>query len=195
LKPLISLIFLCSTFPLFAQGNLIVKDSGGNPIGIPVSLDLRNYDQVTVFAADGTLISLYANDGRMGFTSLYGYFVSQDCTGPEYSDYHYKSLAPRLILLFGDFLPGVVARLPATPATKDVLIKSSRSPSGCGSWGDGEVRTVVPLSEYAIEDPTVYGLEVSGETGDWAFSVPLTVEVTSPDLISCSGFESCPASP
>ena len=59
-------------------------------------------------------------------------------------------------------------------------------------WEIPELRVVVPLHDYIVEDPSVFGMEILPERNEWGFIPPLSVETVKSEVISCNGFENCP---
>ncbi len=84
------------------------------------------------------------------------------------------------------------ARLPEVPTMREVVIRSSESPNGCGIYTTPEPLMVVPLHDYIVEDPSVLGMEILPDRNEWGFAPPLSVKTFKIDVISCNGFENCP---
>ncbi|MFC1797008.1 hypothetical protein ACFL1V_07930 [Pseudomonadota bacterium] len=192
---IIRTILLAVITPVICQAQFtpMVYDANGDEVGVLIFQSDMWANDIGILRSDG--ITMYVSqrygDG-LAYLFFYPYFQSDDCTGPAFIEVNHYWHTPTMIRIPSNSPPGDVALLPRVPSRKDVEINSATSPSGCSNYSTPEVRNVIPLSDYIVDDPSNYGLVISPTSNEWALPSPITIEAVKPDVISCNGFESCP---
>jgi hypothetical protein len=171
----------------------IIKDADGKLVGYPISIDV-SLEDVVVVRPDELLIELWMPTGELDGSPWYPSFESTDCSGPALTDPGYFEDVTNKKIELGHCIdsPCPVLLIQRTVEPREFTVHSYRYPSGCGTDVEGSIGLYVSQDILKIEDPTQYGLILLPEINEWGYKGPLSVGLSNSDLISCSGFESCP---
>jgi len=180
---------------LAAQSRPVLYDADGFRLG---ELAYVNNSITTISSSDGSLIAFDAETGVLTKSRNGFFYESSDCTGQAYVN---GSDTDPLTGIGGHIFRVTHVNFPATPTfavsawgaamrRKTIFIFSEGKPNAC-NFRDfiQQVSDYIPVKQI---DPTIYGLKHLFGT-QWGIKGPVDVQLDTSDIISCDGFESCPA--
>ena len=192
-KLLLLFALVLLSFQSWAQITAVVKDGNGVTIGFP--LEWGGW-HVSVLR-QGIIIPLQIDNGTVSHWKN-RYFVNPTCTGVAFADTggvnpNVTYSNPHIVSGFSEIPPRPLFLIPKLhPSSQEVLYSSEITAPNivCDVLDTPVAKQLVPISDFEIEDPTIYGLEILEGTNEWGYQGPITIETVQSEVIYCNSFES-----
>ena len=197
----IASLLLLSSGSGLAQNSLTFYDADNTRMGTLVRPVASETQIIELMTEDGYLMQIGTDLGVVMSSSETStlWYTTEDCTGTVYLEANSNWLKYRggdqltqggQLLIIGPTIDGLLARIPWGASTSiDAASTINLFEPLCGQLDS--LKNIPEAVAITNPHPSVYGMKYI-DPGFWGYVPPFTAYVEEPDLISCSGFESCP---